>query len=127
MAMAHNSHKHQMPHTRQLEQRLKTKMDTQAQDAGVVVAEYTNWRGVRRTRYLRPLRVPLEFISTQYHPEPQWIMQAIDVELGEVRDFALAGFHSWRQAGREFRITKAPDGSGGFVISPTGALAGSES
>jgi hypothetical protein len=51
---------------------------------------YTNWRGQTRLRLLIPVR--LYWGSTQYHPEPQWLLEAVDAETGQVKDFALSGF-----------------------------------
>lgn len=48
---------------------------------------YTNWRGERRARQARPIRV--YYGATQWHPRPQWLMEAIDVDTGEVRTFAM--------------------------------------
>ena len=39
----------------------------------------------------------LRFGSTQWHPEPQWLLQAWDVDKDAERDFALAGFHAAHQ------------------------------
>lgn len=67
----------------------------------LVVIDYTNWRGERRERLIRP--VDINFRSTYWHPDPQWLLHAIDVEkarAGDVdadRDFALTGIHSWRE------------------------------
>ena len=50
---------------------------------------YRNWRGETRTRTITPIRI--WYGSTRWHPEPQWLVQAIDEE-GQVKDFALSGF-----------------------------------
>jgi len=59
----------------------------------IITADYTNWRGERRFRRLRPRLV--WFGATDYHPEPQWFLRARDLEDGAVKDFALAGFHGF--------------------------------
>lgn len=51
---------------------------------------YTNWRGETSRRMIIPRRV--WFGSTDWHPEPQWLLKAIDTEKGEMRDFALKDF-----------------------------------
>lgn len=51
---------------------------------------YTNWMGVKRIRRLQPRA--LWFGSNQWHPEPQWIIDCLDTEDGEVKGFALKGF-----------------------------------
>lgn len=48
---------------------------------------YRNWRGETSLRNIRPLRI--EFRDTEWHPEPQWIMRAFDLDKGAWRDFAL--------------------------------------
>jgi predicted DNA-binding transcriptional regulator YafY len=61
---------------------------------GKVVIDYTNWRGERRERTVRPVNI--EFTSTHWHPEQQWIMNAEDGNT--VRGFAMKDIHSWRPA-----------------------------
>ena len=34
--------------------------------------------------------------ATNYHPEPQWFIRAIDLEKNAVRDFALRDVHGVR-------------------------------
>lgn len=57
-------------------------------------AVYTNWRGETALRCLIPQK--LWFGSTEYHPEPQWLLTCEDVDKGVVRDFALTGFEPVR-------------------------------
>lgn len=59
-------------------------------DGQPIEAPYTNWRGETRRRAFIPLS--LWFGSTDYHPEPQWLLQCLDVEKNEIRDMALSGF-----------------------------------
>lgn len=59
-----------------------------------VVIDYTNWRGERRERKIHPLR--LLFDRNEYHPAPQWLIEAEDLEKGGVKTFALNSIHSWR-------------------------------
>lgn len=56
-----------------------------------LTGEYRNWRGEVRTRTVAPL--VLHFGATEWHPEPGWLLTAIDKETGERRDFALADFN----------------------------------
>lgn len=55
-----------------------------------VTLTYTNWRGETAERTIIPL-LPW-FGATDWHPEPQWLLKAIDVEKGAERDFALKDF-----------------------------------
>lgn len=58
----------------------------------ILNVEFTNWKGERRRRKFMPLGT-VEFGSNNYHPEPHYFMKCIDVEINEVRDCPLAGFH----------------------------------
>lgn len=49
---------------------------------------YANYRGERSVRYATPRR--WWFGSTEYHPEPQWIMTALDHDKDQLRDFAVS-------------------------------------
>lgn len=53
---------------------------------------YVNHRGECGTRRARPIR--LWFGSTAWHPEPQWLMEAFDLDRQATRDFAEAGKRS---------------------------------
>jgi len=48
---------------------------------------YVNWRGERSIRVVVPRT--LTWGSTEWHPEPQWIMTAYDLDKGDERYFAL--------------------------------------
>ena len=61
-----------------------------------VTIEYTNWRGERSTRRVRPTGEMI-FKSTQWHLEPQWLIRAIDLDKREERLFAIADIHSWKK------------------------------
>jgi len=61
------------------------------------VIDYTNWRGERRQRRIKPIR--FYFGEVSWHPGPQWLVDAVDLERTEddrVRTFALSGIHGWR-------------------------------
>lgn len=51
---------------------------------------YTNWRGETSERTIQPKYV--WFGSTEWHPEPQWLLTAFDLEKNAHRDFALKDF-----------------------------------
>lgn len=63
--------------------------------AGVFI-DYTNWRGERRERLIIPCF--RWFGSTPYHQTAQWLIDAYDVEKGQMRSFAEKGIHAWRPA-----------------------------
>jgi len=56
--------------------------------------DYTNYRGERAWRHIDPIRVALE--NSEFHPETQWVLYAIDVEKHAERTFAMKDIHEWR-------------------------------
>lgn len=48
---------------------------------------YRNWRGVERCREIRPVRI--FWGRTEWHPEEQWLLEAVDTEDGQTKQFAL--------------------------------------
>ena len=66
------------------------------QESKKVIIDYTNWKGERRERLITP---GIFFWGiTNWHQEPQWMMNAVDEEKHEERTFALSGIHGWRAA-----------------------------
>ena len=61
--------------------------------AELIEIDYVNWRGRQSTRQIKPIR--LIWGSNEWHPTPQWIVEAIDCEKGDVRGFAVRGIKSW--------------------------------
>ncbi len=59
----------------------------------IVEIDYTNWRGERSKRRIVPLTIRFE--SNEWHPEAQWICEAIDCDRGDTRSFAMKDIHSW--------------------------------
>lgn len=70
-----------------------------------VFIDYTNWRGERSTRRIVPLAIT--YGSNDFHPEPQWILTAKDLDKGALRNFAMKDIHSWRE-GEEVKEKRAP-------------------
>lgn len=67
---------------------------TQGMERGRLLRiDYTNWRGVRAIRLVAPIRIV--FMATQWHPGPQYLLEAVDVEKGETRLFAMRDVHDW--------------------------------
>lgn len=50
---------------------------------------YTNWKGETRAREIIPVR--LWYGSTKWHPEDQYLLEAVDCEDNRSKDFALLG------------------------------------
>lgn len=61
---------------------------TPAPDTDALTMTYRNWRGEVGKRSIVPIRV--WFGATEWHPEPGWLLSALDMEKGVERDFALA-------------------------------------
>lgn len=55
-----------------------------------LVVSYCNWRGETRERKLIPGRA--WYGATEQHPEPQWFLDAYDLDKLFVRSFAFKGF-----------------------------------
>lgn len=58
-----------------------------------VIIDYTNWRGERRKRQVRPNRIAFGY--TAYHTQMQWLVWALDLESGIEKAFAMKDIHSW--------------------------------
>jgi predicted DNA-binding transcriptional regulator YafY len=56
---------------------------------------YTNWRGERRMRLIRPIGIAHQ--STPWHPKKQWVLHAHDEEKQETRLFAMNAIEAWRE------------------------------
>ena len=54
---------------------------------------YTNWKGITAYRNIIPKSV--EFISTDWHKEEQWILNAFDVDKQADRGFAMKDIKEW--------------------------------
>lgn len=61
-----------------------------------VIIDYTNWKGTRRVRTIQPIN--LFFGCDEWHKEPQWLLEALDIESNEHRTFAIKDIHSWKPA-----------------------------
>jgi len=62
-------------------------------ESGQVSILYTNYRGETAIRRIVPQR--LWFGATTWHPEEGWLLDAVDVEKGEVRSFAMKDVKAW--------------------------------
>ena len=60
--------------------------------AKTLIIDYTNWKGERALRHIRPISV--DYTSNEWHPELQWIMDALDLDKNQVRSFAMRDIHS---------------------------------
>ena len=64
-------------------------------DYGDVEIDYTNHHGERAIRRIIPRHI---FWSSgnEWHPEPQWLLYARDLEKDADRTFAMKDIHSWK-------------------------------
>lgn len=60
-----------------------------------IMIDYTNHAGVRAVREIIPLLNGIRFGSTDWHHEPQWLLDAHDVGKDDMRTFAMKDIHSW--------------------------------
>jgi len=58
-----------------------------------VTIKYTNYRGETSDRAIIPERI--WFGSTEWHKEPQWILDAFDINKNAKRGFALKDIQKW--------------------------------
>ena len=54
---------------------------------------YTNYRGETSIRQIIPLKI--WFGKTDWHPQEQWLLDAIDVEKNAERSFAIKDIKAW--------------------------------
>jgi predicted DNA-binding transcriptional regulator YafY len=59
-----------------------------------VIIRYTNYRGETADRRIIPIRI--RYGSTKWHPEPQWLLEAFDIDRDAGRAFALKDVVEWK-------------------------------
>jgi predicted DNA-binding transcriptional regulator YafY len=55
---------------------------------------YVNYRGERAIRHILPEN--MYWGSSEYHPEPQYLLKAYDLDRQAYRDFAMKDISSWK-------------------------------
>ena len=60
----------------------------------IVKILYTNWKNKTKYRLIKPINI--EFKSTEWHKEEQWILNAVDIEKNEIRNFAMKDIKEWK-------------------------------
>lgn len=64
-----------------------------------VLIDYTNWKGRRSWRSIRPIGIA--YCANEYHPKAQWMIEALDLDEPNGKPikkfFPLANIHSWVQ------------------------------
>jgi predicted DNA-binding transcriptional regulator YafY len=69
---------------------------TEIDAAEVVEILYTNYRGEKGWRRIRPLR--MRFGQTSWHPDSHWLLDALDLDKKAERSFAMRDIGEWRFA-----------------------------
>lgn len=57
-------------------------------NSGVIEFEYCNWEGRKAIRQARPISI--RFGKSEWHPKPQWLLLAFDIDKEAEREFAMA-------------------------------------
>lgn len=86
-----------------------------------VLIDYTNWRGERSIRPIVPNMESLWYGFNDWHKEAQWLLDAYDVEKGDIRTFAMKDIHSWRSVRDGSPEGQDPQGLGLQDDSPSDA------
>lgn len=87
-----------------------------------ITGDYLNWRGERAVRTCSPMAI--RHGVTEWHPEPGWLLRAIDSERGAEREFSLAdmtpatGTEIVLEAGQRIRLAGPGLADGGEDLAP---------
>jgi hypothetical protein len=60
---------------------------------GDIIIDYTNWRGERAKRRIAPASI--FWGATEWHPDEQWHLLALDLDRDVERVFAMKDIHGW--------------------------------
>ena len=63
------------------------------EDAKAIRILYTNYRGETSLRTIVPDKI--WFGTTEWHPGSQWLLDALDLEKGQNRSFAMKDIRAW--------------------------------
>ena len=80
------------------EESTKIKTKSVSDDHKVISIVYTNYRGEMGIRHILPKAI--RFASTDWHPEPQWLLEAFDLEKKADRSFAMKDISEWRRVSK---------------------------
>jgi len=56
--------------------------------------KYKNYKSEVRQRIVIPIKI--EYTSTEYHPDNQWILVGYDIEKADIRHFAMKDISDWQ-------------------------------
>jgi predicted DNA-binding transcriptional regulator YafY len=68
-------------------------LDSAEAEKRVVQILYTNYKGETAVRSIFPLKI--WYGSTNWHPQPQWLLDAIECKKKAKRTFALKDVKAW--------------------------------
>lgn len=83
--------------------------------------DYINYRGERAWRFIAPKE--LVFDRNEWHPEPQWLLTAWDVEKKAPRTFAMRNILHWVPPGESVSVY---DDNGKVFIVKDGKVIGAQ-
>lgn len=63
------------------------------EEAQAVCIKYKNHRGEIADRNIYPMSI--EFKAAEWHPEPQWLLEAWDIDKSAERSFAVKDIIKW--------------------------------
>jgi len=72
----------------------------------LVTFTYENYRGEISDRIVAPIKI--EFGSTEFHQQPQWLLYGWDTEKKAVRTFAMKDIKNWNPYAHEVPIPQGP-------------------
>lgn len=80
-----------------------------------VTIDYTNHRGERALRNIKPLGIRFAANGNEYHPGPQWLLDAHDIDKDARRTFNMRDIHAWGGAAAMRAPEGKPSGVGGWL------------
>ena len=72
---------------------MTNKGDQENETVQEVTIVYTNWKGETAIRRIIPRQI--SFTSNEWHPTPQWLLEAYDLDKKDIRHFALKDIRVW--------------------------------
>jgi predicted DNA-binding transcriptional regulator YafY len=60
-----------------------------------VIIDYTNHRGERSKRRIRPIYLSFRYMGTEHHSAHGWYLSAFDLDRNAPCLFAMDDIHSW--------------------------------
>lgn len=81
------------PNYKEIRNAIKSVQARTPQSDKPVTIFYENWRGEQRYRKIIPHEI--WFGTTEWHPDPEWLLTALDVDRNAIRHFSMKGIREW--------------------------------